>query len=61
VYGTSVKHHKVDALWQLNNWEGKPKGATAGFKIESGKNRGGHEEPEGMWHFASDKQWTWMP
>jgi putative DNA primase/helicase len=56
VFGTSVKHHKVDSLWMFNEWKGKP--TRTGFTIETGKNRGDKDDAEGNWYLSSDGQWS---
>ena len=56
VFGTAVKHHKVDALWMFEPWAKSP--TKTGFTMSQGKNRGGGEEAEGNWYYGSDGLWT---
>ena len=57
VFGTTVKHHKVDSMWHFDTWKGKPVGTKAGFEIILDKARGDTEQPDGRWYMSSDGGW----
>lgn len=53
IFGTAVKHHKVDACWRFEEWAEKPGDATAGFRLFQNKQRGDTESADSQWYYTS--------
>ena len=58
VYGTALKHHKVDAMWLLEPWEDCPYLHTAAFKLSKGKVRGEEVIEDQDWYFHPENGWN---
>lgn len=57
VFGTSVKHHKVDAMWSFEKWKDLPTGSKTGFKIFQKKMRGDNDEADSAWYCKQIGGW----
>jgi len=57
IFGTSVKHHKADAVWNFEVWKDCPYTHKAAFKMTQGKLRGDSEEASGGWYFHPQEGW----
>lgn len=58
VFGTAVKHHKVDTMWHLNQWDDCPYLHTAAFDLTQGKMRGENDPATGKWYFHPENGWN---
>ncbi len=57
VFGTSAKHHKVDAMWLCERFKDKHVDATAAFIISQDKLRGDSEVATGVWEYYRNYGW----
>ena len=57
VFGTSTKHHKVDAMWMFTRWKNCPMINSACFEMETDKHRGLDQEASGKWYYGINTGW----
>ena len=58
VFGTSVKHHKVDTMWLLEQWDECPYLHTASFELTQGKIRGDTDSADSQFYFHPENGWN---
>ena len=58
VFGTALKHHKVDSMWTFEKWDDCPYLRSAAFTMNQDKLRGDSEPADGRWYFHPDKGWN---